>query len=117
MKFNNVLTFVTVLFCAGCAETPFVMERPAYIPSSYHYVGGPDGGIWVRMRQKSRREYIITSYTKEGPSSWLFRIENEEPLPATLTEQDLSFWDGIYVHSSSLRLKMKRISRVNTDNP
>jgi len=88
------------------------MKRPSYIPTSFHYVGGPDGGNWLKMEQKSQRDYIITTFTRDGPSRWLFRLEGSETLPEKLTERDLNGWDGVFMHIVDSRLRMKRIKRM-----
>ena len=113
MKFTHILLCAFLLWCSGCADSPFRMERPSYIPDSYHYVGGPDGGNWVKVEHKSQRDYVITTFTQAGPSSWLFRLEGSEPLPKNLTERDLSGWDGIFMHIAESRLRLRRIKRID----
>lgn len=114
MKYRHMSFFAfLLLWCSGCAETTFFMKRPSNIPTSYHYVGGPDGGNWVKMEQKSPSDYIITTFTRNGPSSWLFRLEGPDPLPEKVTERDLNGWDGVFMHVADSRLRMRRIRRID----
>ena len=84
-------------------------------------MGGPDGGNWVILKQKSRRDYIITTFTRESPTRGLFRLEGEEPLPEKLTVEDLNGWDGIFMHTSipdaqgggRRNVKLRRIRRLD----
>lgn len=84
-------------------EKPF--ERPAGVPDSATWVGGPDGGVFVSLApDPERKAYACTvynDYTGAVEATGYFRPDSQgDPIPLPAPPK-VSGWDGERLHLAS----------------
>lgn len=96
-----VFMAAVIVGCYAVAEEP---PRPAGLPADAFWVGGPDGGVFMRLEPPvgDATTYSGAIYNEFDGSVWyegLMSLEPADSAPLDVRDrQQISGWDGTRIH-------------------
>jgi hypothetical protein len=105
-----VLVVATIV--AGCSFVAEEPPRPAGVPADAFWVGGPDGGVFMRLEPTADNgaTYRGAVYNEFTGSVWYegrFILEPAGSPPVNVRDRRiLSGWDGVAIHLTDGRALM-----------
>ena len=98
MKF--LLLFLFSIIFIGCNNQPV---KPANVPSDAFFVGGPDGGVFLKCRKNMSKPntYQCSIYSDSNGEIWsegVFAITNSGNTDFDVNDKGIySYWDGRFL--------------------
>ena len=117
----SLIIAAVALLCSSCSRAPSPPIRPANVPNDTFWVGGPEGGTFIRLQKHSdtpERVYDAWIYNDRSGGLWysgrLVLSGPREPEPDLTQPDTFQGWDGERLHLSDGRTMEKAVRSPTT---
>lgn len=121
MVFRLIVAFLALL-CANCSSAKNPPSRPPKVPADAFWVGGPDGGAFIRLQKSNvpapqAGTYDAWIYNDQSGDLWysgkLFLSGSRKLEPQITRPEAFEGWDGERLHLSDGRT----MEKTNRNHP